>query len=356
MTFTDARRISISDPGELIEAIPYLLGFHPRESLVLLGFESTDPVRPMTGTVQVALRVDLPPDVSEPIDIEPLIETMRGSGASAVAAMIHSADVGDPAGPAGKWTALADAVSTAVAVADMALVDFLLSDDSRWWSLICADPRCCPPTGRARAVGCSKAAAQATLAGLVALPDREALEAQLDGDTELTRRKLQPHLEQAEHRVTRAVLSNGVGRLTRADATALKKACRDKAATAARQAKLLTPEQLARFGVALSDIDVRDELWLAVDDQSLDAGQLMHELLTRLPAPYDAAPLFLYGWHQWRAGNGTLAAVAAERALESDRGYSAARLLLQAVRSGLDPHKTPYLRDPVADPRTVPGG
>ncbi|MCW2491339.1 MAG: hypothetical protein JWN47_703 [Frankiales bacterium] len=353
MTFTDARRISISDPGELIEAIPYLLGFHPRESLVLLGFESTDPVRPMTGTVQVALRVDLPPDVSEPIDIEPLIETMRGSGASAVAAMIHSADVGDPAG---KWTALADAVSTAVAVADMALVDFLLSDDSRWWSLICADPRCCPPTGRARAVGCSKAAAQATLAGLVALPDREALEAQLDGDTELTRRKLQPHLEQAEHRVTRAVLSNGVGRLTRADATALKKACRDKAATAARQAKLLTPEQLARFGVALSDIDVRDELWLAVDDQSLDAGQLMHELLTRLPAPYDAAPLFLYGWHQWRAGNGTLAAVAAERALESDRGYSAARLLLQAVRSGLDPHKTPYLRDPVADTRTVPGG
>jgi hypothetical protein len=77
------------------------------------------------------------------------------------------------------------------------------------------------------------------------------------------------------------------------------------------------------------------------------AGTLLLDLLTRLPAPYDAAPLFLFGWSQWRAGNGTLAGIAAERAQVSDPGYSAAGLLLAALGHGLDPRATPPLREPL---------
>jgi hypothetical protein len=66
-------------------------------------------------------------------------------------------------------------------------------------------------------------------------------------------------------------------------------------------------------------------------------------LHARLPAPYDAAPLFLFGWAQWRAGNATLATMAAERVLDSQPGYSAAALLLTAAQRGLDPRTVPAL-------------
>ena len=38
MTSCEMPQIRISNPGELIETVPYLLGFHPSQSLVLIGF------------------------------------------------------------------------------------------------------------------------------------------------------------------------------------------------------------------------------------------------------------------------------------------------------------------------------
>ena len=63
---------------------------------------------------------------------------------------------------------------------------------------------------------------------------------------------------------------------------------------------------------------VRDAVWLAVDDGRLDGRELWRWLGRRLPGRYAAAPLFLFGWASWRAGNGALAGIAAERALASD--------------------------------------
>ncbi|MDQ1738988.1 MAG: hypothetical protein QOE53_640, partial [Pseudonocardiales bacterium] len=113
--------------------------------------------------------------------------------------------------------------------------------------------------------------------------------------------------------------------------------------TAGDDRAALTAGQLARHAVALTDPKVRDALWLALDDGFLPISQLMGELHARVPAPYDAAPLFLFGWAQWRAGNATLATMAAERVLESQPGYSAAQLLLTAAQRGVDPRAVPTL-------------
>ena len=69
----------------------------------------------------------------------------------------------------------------------------------------------------------------------------------------------------------------------------------------------------------------------------------MRQLLTRLPPPYDAPPLFLFGWQQWRSGNGALAAMAAERARRSNPQYTGASLLLDILDAGMDPRGTPTL-------------
>ncbi|RKS80650.1 uncharacterized protein DUF4192 [Motilibacter peucedani] len=48
---TTIERVRLTEPRQAVEAIPYLLGFHPSESLVVLGLRD--------GRVAVALRVDL---------------------------------------------------------------------------------------------------------------------------------------------------------------------------------------------------------------------------------------------------------------------------------------------------------
>jgi hypothetical protein len=157
---------------------------------------------------------------------------------------------------------------------------------------------------------------------------------------------LEPLLADAEAAAVQAILKGGAER----DDRALKRAI-FAAARASDQAdgSLWSPppdEVLARFGVALSAIGIRDSVWMAIDDSRLDGRALWQELSRRLPTPYDAAPLFLFGWCSWRAGDGALASIAAQRAIASDPGYSAADILLAALSRGVDPRRLPRLRAP----------
>jgi hypothetical protein len=106
----------------------------------------------------------------------------------------------------------------------------------------------------------------------------------------------------------------------------------------------LPDEKLVRFAVALRTVAVRDAVWIAIDSRRLDGRALWRQMAGRLPAPYDAPPLFLFGWATWRDGDGAFAGMAAERALDSDPTYSAADLLLAALAQAIDPRRMPRLR------------
>jgi hypothetical protein len=150
-------------------------------------------------------------------------------------------------------------------------------------------------------------------------------------------------LAEAEHAATAATLDDHQRRFDRAATRALFAAARESDEPGWPGADDATA---ARFGAALTRTAVRDSAWRAVDDGRLDGRPLWRDLGRRLPERYAAAPLFLFGWSAWRAGNGTLAAIAAERALASDPGYSAADMLLAALTHGLDPRSFPKLRLP----------
>lgn len=348
MTSCELPRIRIDSAGDLIEAVPYLIGFHPSESLVMVGFAGGELTRPQQVTVTV--RVDLDDDQRWP----ELAEALEQSGAEAVVLLALTEDFeGDPR-RCERLAVLCGGIGERMRDSRLEVLDCLVVNATHWWSMRCVRVECCPPQGTPRRLGCSAAAAQATFAGLVAMPDRQALEASLSGAGGAERDALEPALEAAENRLTKALLNHGAQRMRKTEITALLAAARRLADADAALfdppvltgKPALTDRQVTRFGVALSDIGVRDALWLAVDDKSIESLALWRQLHSRLPAPYDAAPLFLFGWSHWRAGNGTLATMAAERALQSDPGYSAAMLLLSAVQRGLDPRKTPALSEP----------
>ncbi|HEV7205645.1 MAG TPA: DUF4192 domain-containing protein [Jatrophihabitans sp.] len=322
----------ISGPGELLQAVPYLLGFHPLASLVLVGLDR--------HRLVVTARLDLidtdPPTVAHAVD------TMRRGGAQQFVAAIYDdaarPDRGEPMLPR---DALAARVQAEVLDQDGEVVDVLLVSRGRWWSYRCQEAECCPPQGREIPASPSAFAAAATYAGVVALPDRAALGAALDpvGDPHA----LQPLLEQAAH--------DAVGAVRRGDIARHERSVKRAMFAAARESDTpgwpgLGAADRARFGVALREIPLRDSVWMAADDRRIDGRALWRHLATTLPPPYAAPPLFLFGWVSWRKGEGALAAIAAERAVASDPDYSAADLLLAALSRGLDPRRLPKLRLP----------
>jgi hypothetical protein len=64
---------------------------------------------------------------------------------------------------------------------------------------------------------------------------------------------------------------------------------------------------------------------------------LWTECTRRGPAPFDAAPATLLAVSAWLRGDGAMANVALERALESRPGYTLARLLAQGLTGCLPP-------------------
>jgi len=337
MTSCELPRLRINDPAELIDALPYLLGFHPHESLVLVGFAGTA-VAVGPQQVQVTVRLDLPallPTGPDDEGLAPLGEVLQRAGCRSVAGVLVTDPVaGDPRAAA-DLLACRDLLAMTMATAGIDVLDVLVATEQRWWSMCCERPGCCPSEGNPRLLGSSVVAAQAIFAGLVALPDRRALVASLAGLGAEERSALSPLLHAAERRRT-AVPPSRLAEWRRAQITELFAAVQGVPAEP-------EPEQLAGYAVALTDPGVRDAVWLAIDDGCAEAARLMGEWHARLPPPYDAAPLFLYGWSLWRAGNATLAAMAADRALQSRPGYSAARLLVTAAQRGLDPCSVPAL-------------
>ena len=316
----------LSGPDELLQAVPYLLGFHPADSLVVIGLDR--------GRLVVTARLDLA-DARHDGTLAHTLDAIRRGGATALVAVVYG-----PEGAPARWV---DDVERAAAPIGADLLDVLQVRDGRWWSLACTSPWCCPPEGRAVPAGTSEFAAAATYAGLVALPDRQALAAQLDPLPDPVRDALDAPIAAAEHAAVRAVLEGRIRKHDRAVKRALFAAAR-----ASHEAGWVDPpdDDVARFAVALTTVAQRDAVWLAVDDRRLDGRPLWRALARRVPGPYDAAPLFLFGWASWRAGDGTLAGIAAERAVMSDPEYSAADLLLAALSQGLDPRAFPKLRAP----------
>jgi uncharacterized protein DUF4192 len=319
----------ISGPGELLQAVPYLLGFRPGASLVLVGLHD--------GRLVVTARLDLI-DATAPELVVHTLDAMVNGGSSSVLAAIYDDAAGGVDAPI-----LLDAPGLELAAqrAGCELLDVLLVAGERWWSLLCAEPGCCPDEGQLLPTEPSPFAAAATFGGVVAFPDRAALEAVLDPAPDAERSALRPLIDSANESAAAAVRDGRGMRQERSVKRALFAAARESAAPGWRGPDDATA---ARFGVALQVIGVRDALWMAVDERRLDGRPLWRDLGRRLPSPYDGTALFLFGWAAWRSGDGTLAGIAGERAVLADPSCSAADMLLALLSHGIDPRRLPTLR------------
>ena len=181
MSTPDPTAMVIRRPADLLRAVPYLVGFPPADSAVIVGLDEY--------RIAFTARIDLPGPGDDLDEYREYVARVVGITARhAARAML----VGY--GPAEAVTPVIDLARHHLARHRIPVLEALRLTDGRYWSYTCTNPACCPPGGAVYQPA-TAAAAHAVAAGLVALPSRDHLVASLapQPDRQADLRRALPH-------------------------------------------------------------------------------------------------------------------------------------------------------------------
>jgi hypothetical protein len=323
----DVPRIRVSSVAGFLAVVPHLLGFHPGQSMVVVGLDAR------RGRIVLSFRYDLPdpPDAELSSGIaEHAIGVLRKQRIGTVIAAGYGAGT--------LVTPVAEALRTGLRDAGIRLRDLLRVEDSRYWSYVCQDPACCPPEGVPFDGRAHPAAAALAAAGLAARPDRAALASTLAPLTGPDAEAMRQATDRALLRAGGLAASSGPPGKPRLAVESGREAVRAAIRIYRRGGQITDHEQLAWLTVTLVDLRVRDDAWARMEPRHRAAHRrLWTDVVRHACEPFVPAPASLLAFVAWQSGEGALANLAIERALAADPSYSMAHLLAQALDAGLPP-------------------
>jgi len=374
--------IHLSGPADVLTVLPYQLGFHPHDCLVVVSLHGT-----RMGLVQ---RIDLPPLEHVGDAVAAMILPLRQDSPRAVL-LIGFEELEDES------RAMLDEMAAACRAHGVEVADRMVVRGGRWFDLDCVQS-CCPPEGlRLPAPSAVPAVAEFVGREICPLPDRSALADLLEPNTPLLSRAvsrladewLQLRLEATEDGETEpgsldAELSTRDAELRTRDAELHGFRASELAVWSlvlcdkddAEPIRALPPQDLAMLAVSLTDVDLRDGLiaWLCpgtlpqdLIDPSLfvqmsralpeppwlggDVGEMeqvigrqrierrLCELSAALPDAWAVATLTVLASFTWWRGDGALTRIALDRALRVDPHYRLAQLLERMVDLAIRPER-----------------
>jgi hypothetical protein len=319
MTNPSAHDFHSNRPGTLIAAIPALLGFAPEKSLVLATVEH--------GEMGAVLRIDLEGDLCDHLD--GMAAAAAAGCADQAIAVIVDEDGASCRMCNDEHRVLAVAIEDVLDEHGIELVGTYVVDrvaaGGRWH---CADGR---PNR-----------------GLVDDPMASpmAMAAVLDGRRLYTRRTdlqdviaiADPVRATALHAVISAHVDSVVdGDRRDADVRDDVEHARDAAANVV-DGLLPSDADMARLAYGLTDPQVRDTLYALAVGAEADAAESLWVTLSRsLPEPWRVEALVQVAFSAYARGDGPLAGVALEAALQCNPDHRMAGMLDQALQSGMRP-------------------
>ncbi|MFC0845651.1 DUF4192 domain-containing protein [Streptomyces noboritoensis] len=353
----DDPQLTLRNPAELADALPYLMGFHPTDSIVMVALHGR------RGRFGGRLRLGIPRAPGEWPHVAGQLAECLVSGSERrgprpdgiIVFLCQDPDLGSDLTSSQvmeRLRPLAQLLRTACGALDVPVLEALCISDGRYWSYCCPDARCCPPEGNVLAMpGTSVLAAAATFAGLQVRGSLREMEARLapwrrpaaaDQERVLAAAEeaLVPRIldEEERLRVGRETLDLA-GRVMRRLSGAPPATGRTDAD--ALDDGLIAHDEAAALVLGLQDRTTRDRAaeWMEGPDAA-PAQRLWRALARRCVGRYGehaAAPLTLAGWVAWSTGDEPAARVALGLALRADPDYQFAQLLHQACNQGLDP-------------------
>ncbi|GAA0451423.1 hypothetical protein Ade02nite_76390 [Paractinoplanes deccanensis] len=319
--------ISIRRSAELITATPFLIGFHPTDSIVVVGVAGR--------RIVFVARHDLPPP-GEELDTAPLVATAEKQRIDCFALIGY-----------GSATAVAGAVRPTILAlkrAGLRVFEALRVAEGRWWSYLCPAPDC-PSEGYPCPSPYDPLAAAAVYGGMVALPNRKALVARVAPVEGAAREAMA--LATARARVRAAELRAAELRAGR-ECRSVRRAGREAVRAAERRYRAqgrLADGEAAWLGVLLVDAVV---LGYAFDRCGPEPWRidLWNEMVRRMQPGLVAGPASLLAYTAWRVGDGALARVALDRGLREEPGHRMLVLIDGLLSAGIGPHMVEDLAPP----------
>ncbi|MFF3974614.1 DUF4192 domain-containing protein [Streptomyces rubiginosohelvolus] len=349
------QQITLRGPADLADALPYLMGFYPDDSVVMVALHGGQ------GRFGGRLRLGIPQAPGEwgPV-AEQLAECLvsgseRREGRPDAIVIFLCQD--SPDGSSGRLTMerlrpFAQRLRTACGALDVPVLEALCLSDGRYWSYCCPDPRCCPDQGNPLAMpGTTVMAAAATYAGVHVRGTLRDMEARLQPwRTPAAVRAQEKALDTAGPGLLPRLLDERARREVATETLGLARRLMDRieeaqpappALSDAGDDQLIGSDEAAAVILGLQDRETRDKAaaWME-GPEAQSALRLWRTLARRCVGPYRehaAAPLTLAGWVSWSTGDEPGARVALSLALRADPDYTFAQLLHRACNEGLDP-------------------
>ncbi len=343
-----ADTLSVRSPSAMLASIPYLVGFPPRNSLVLLM------LAPPRGRIKLTMRVDLPDNEG------PLIATALASGLAARVCHVGAESAiavlfNDEAGSAGTADVdrfphahLVDALVSELGVFGVELVDAMLVSQGRRWSYLCDNPYCCPAEGVLIGDEESEAVqARLVMEGLAPASSREEVVARIAPDAR--GEQLVAHvlgtIDESDH------VGWGPIDFYRLTALVIEESNWARYSGSGEPDTSFVPEEMREFRHAhiaqllylLQSIWIRD---LVIRRVILDGASsrsarplcdALCDVLRWAPVGYVAPIATITALVSWQAGDGLIAVEALTRALDDNPDYYMAKLTMDAIDGGLPP-------------------
>jgi hypothetical protein len=342
---SDIPTLRLRAPAEVLAAMPYVVGYYPSDSIVVLGLHERRLI--------FAARDDLPgPEASEREicdQVDHLLDVLLRQNCTSVLVV----GVGDAA----RADRLAMNLLDAYESAGLVVQEVMRAHEGRYWSYLCDSPTCCPPEGVPYDSTTSTVAAEWTFAGRVAFRDRADYETQLRPVMGAARDAMCQATDAAHRRLHSLLISARDEKSAAASLLAAGETAVDLAVTRQFSGGTLTDEEVAWLSVLLLDIPVRDLAWARIRGSMEDLEQhqaLWTDVVRRCEPDLIAAPASLLGFAAWRCGDGGMARMALERAVAAEPRYTMAGGLLTALSRGIPPESWNDLPEVVFRPRRGP--
>jgi hypothetical protein len=314
---------TLTSPHDLLAAIPFLIGYHPENSLVLVALKD--------DCVGMAMRVDMPTDIA-PESYDLLASHFQREAADAALIVAYVDLETDP-------EPVLINTSAALLRAGISIKESLIVSDGRYRSMLCHDSECCPPLGSPIPdIDSSRIAAEHVIAGHP-MPF-----ANVSGLVQSIA-ALPSAMEESWQSEVRAFWiesdSENLLDLQRDGATAVI----DLAGEYAQGRGAEDRELVARVIGRISDIQVRDYALGSHNEETADAyWQMWRELLLIAPRGFVAPIASIFAALAYERGEGALAHKALDRALADDERYSLALLLRRVFTAGWPPQSFSAMR------------
>ncbi|MGW1620244.1 DUF4192 domain-containing protein [Streptomyces sp. NPDC002172] len=350
-------QVTLRTPAELADALPYLLGYRPEDSMVLVALHDRAGRGRFGGRARLGIPANKDDWESAARQLAQGLVTggeRRGARPEQMVAYVCQ----EPApGESGRdvmqrLAPLTQLLRVECGRLDVPVIEALCVSDGRFWSYCCPTEACCPPDGAPMGLpGTSVLAAAATYAGIQVRGSLRELRARLLPWESGALLEQEIALDSAGMALVPRILDDTFRTDVAEETLALAERVIDRyAATTpvsgthqadARDDTLLSHDEAATLILGLQDRTTRDRaaVWME-GDAAGPALRLWRALARRCVGPYGehaAAPLTLAGWVAWSTGDDLEAREAFAMALGADPDYLFAKLLHQACNEGLDP-------------------